>query len=190
MNVAELLRAARARTGITTRELARRTGLPQSSIVDYEKGAHSPTVKSFDRLAKGLNGPLVLVASPYLTAADAAAQVKAILERGGSHPDGPIWQLANDLASAEPCLRATLVFNPAPLTGDARRDAWIAGLVDYRLQEVGIKAPPWADEPARVAGQEWPVSGVAATADIVRADTPAPFARRQVLITADDLVSY
>ncbi len=190
MNVAELLRAARARAGITTRELARRTGLPQSSISELENGAHSPTVKTLDRLAKGLGSSVVFVASPYLTAADAAAEVKALLEQGGSHSDGPIWQLANDLGSTEPCLRATLALNPAPLTGDARRDAWIAGLVEYRLAEVGIKAPSWVDEPARVAGQEWPVSGVAAMADIVRADTPEPFARRQVLISADDLVSY
>jgi transcriptional regulator with XRE-family HTH domain len=190
VNVAELLRAARARTGITTRELARRTGLPQSSIVEYVGGAHSPTVRNLERLVKGLNEPFVLVASPYLTAADAAAQVKALLERGGAYPDGPIWQLANDLASAEPCLRATLVLNPAPLTGDSCRDAWIAGLVEYRLGQVGIPAPAWASEPSRVAPQEWPVSGVAATADIVRAETPEPFARRQVLISADDLVSY
>ncbi len=131
-------------------------------------------MRTLDKLAKGLAGPLVLVASPYLTAADAAVQVKAILERVGRCPDGPIWQLANDLASAEPCLRAALVLNPAPLTGDARRDAWIAGLVEYRLDQVGIKAPSWTDEPARVADQEWPVSGVVATADIVRAGTPDP----------------
>ena len=147
-------------------------------------------MKSLDRLVRGLNSPFVLVASPYLTAADAAAQVKVNLEQGDVHPDGPIWQLANDLASVEPVLRATLVLNPAPLTGDARRDAWIAGLVEYRLAQFGIPAPAWASEPTRVAGQEWPVSGVLATADIVRGETPEPFARRRVLITADDLVSY
>ncbi|HTW07327.1 MAG TPA: helix-turn-helix transcriptional regulator [Acidimicrobiales bacterium] len=190
VNVAELLRAARNRAGLTTRELARRTGVRQSQISNLENGAHSPTVTTLDKLAKGLNTPFVLVASPYLTAADTAAQVKALLQRGNVHPDGPIWQLANDLASAEPCLRATLALNPAPLTGDPRRDAWIAGLVEYRLAEVGIAAPAWAGEPARVANAYWPVSGARATADIIRAETPEPFARRRVLITADDLVSY
>lgn len=94
-------------------------------------------MRALDKLAKGLAGPLVLVASPYLTAADAAVQLKAILEGVGRCPDGPIWQLANDLASAEPCLRAALVLNPAPLTGDARRDAWTAGLVEYRWTRSG-----------------------------------------------------
>ena len=115
--------------------------------------------------------------------------MKANLEEG-SYPDAPIWQLADDLAAVEPVLRATLVVNPAPLTGDARRDGWIAALVEYRLTEVGIPAPAWALEPGRAAPQEWPVSGVAATADIVRGTTPEPFARRRVLISAEDLVSY
>lgn len=184
VNVAALLRAAREQVGLTTRELARRSGLPQSSISDLENGAHSPTVKTVDKLAKGLG-----VISPYLTAAEAAALVRARLERGDP-PDGPIWQLANDLAAAEPVLRAALALSPAPSTGDLRRDAWIAGLVEYRLDQVGVKAPPWVRDPSRVAPEEWPVSGVRATADIVRPDTPEPFARRHVLVTADDLVSY
>jgi transcriptional regulator with XRE-family HTH domain len=189
VNVADLLRSARNRAGLTTRDLERRSGVHQSQISNLENGVHSPTVKTLDKLAKGIGAPLVFVASPYLSAADAAAQVKVNLERG-IHPDGPIWQLANDLAAVEPVLRAALVLTAAPLPGDRRRDAWIAGLVEYRLAEVGIAAPTWANEPARVAGVEWPVSGVAATADIIRAKTPEAFARRQVLITAEDLTSY
>lgn len=124
-----------------------------------------------------------------LTAAEAGSLVRErILE--GAHPDAPIWQLADDLAGAGPALRAALCVTPPPLSGDRRRDAWIAGLVAYRLGQVGVQPPAWVEDEARTAEADWPVSGIDELADHIRDDTPEPFRRRHVLVTDEDLVSY
>lgn len=190
MTAAQLLRAAREAAGISQRQLARRSGVTQPVISSIEREEHDVNFVTLARLASGLSCQVTLLPSLSLTAAEAASLVATYLRHGEeAKADATIWQLANDLAVAEPVLRAALVVSPAPMTGDRCRDAWIAGLVEYRLTQVGIPAPSWVYEPSRVAEPEWPVSGEQATADIVRAGTPEQFLRRHVLITDDDLVS-
>jgi transcriptional regulator with XRE-family HTH domain len=190
MTSGRLLRAAREAAGISQHDLARRSGVPQPTISAIELGRHDANVATLSRLAASLESQVALIPSLSLTAATAATFVARYLGEGEvAKADLTIWQLANDLAAAGPALRCALAISPAPLTGDAGRDAWIAGLVEYRLGQVGVPSPSWVYERRRVADQEWPVSGVFASADVVRADTPEPFARRRVLITDDDLVS-
>ena len=48
--VADTLRAARARAGLSLRELALRAGTSHSALVAYEQGRKSPTVGTFLRI--------------------------------------------------------------------------------------------------------------------------------------------
>jgi len=48
-----------------------------------------------------------------LTAAEAAVMVSERIA-DGIYPDGPIWQLSNDLAVADAALRAKFGFKPGP----------------------------------------------------------------------------
>jgi transcriptional regulator with XRE-family HTH domain len=50
VNAARLLNMARRRAGLSQRELARKTGVPQSSISRIEGGLISPTVATLERL--------------------------------------------------------------------------------------------------------------------------------------------
>lgn len=50
MDAAALLREARAGAGLTQRELASRSGMPQPAIARIESGASSPRVATLDRL--------------------------------------------------------------------------------------------------------------------------------------------
>lgn len=45
---------ARKETGITQKELAERTGISQSDISKFERGNGNPSLKTLQRLAKGL----------------------------------------------------------------------------------------------------------------------------------------
>ena len=189
MTAAQLLRTARAGANITQSELARRSGVPQSSVSDIENGVHDPTVTTLSRLLRSARGQLVVLPTTKLTAAETAVLVRGRIFEG-TCPDAPIWQLADDLASSEPALRAALCVTPPPPTGDRRRDAWIAGLVAYRLGQVDIPAPSWVEDEARTAEADWPVSGIDELIAHIRDDTPEPFRSRHVLVTDEDLVSY
>jgi transcriptional regulator with XRE-family HTH domain len=187
---ARLLRSTREAVHVSQRELARRSGVPQPSIAAVETEDHDLTVESLGRLAASLGAQVALLPSLRLTAATTAVLVRDSLRKlNTGAADATVFQLANDLAAVEPALRSALVISPAPMTGDRRYDAWIAGLVEFRLAQVGVQAPAWAHEPARVSETEWAVGNVPGLAEIVRPETPEPFARRRVLISSDDLVS-
>lgn len=190
METSCLLSAAREGAGISQRELSRRSGIPQSRISFIEGGEHDALVSTLDRLASGFEAQVAIIPSRRLTAQTAAAVVKNSLKTGDvGRARSAVFQLADDLAAAPPALRAALVVSPAPRTGDRRYDAWIAGLVEFRLQEIGIPAPAWVEEDDRTAPQEWVVSGIEELRDLTRSDTPEPLFRRRVLIDSADLVS-
>lgn len=48
-----MLRTARGRAGLTQRELAARTGVPQETIARIERGRVDPRVRTLDRLLEG-----------------------------------------------------------------------------------------------------------------------------------------
>jgi transcriptional regulator with XRE-family HTH domain len=64
MDAARILNMARRRATLSQRELARRTGIPQSSISRIERGAVSPTVDTLERLLRGCGMELEPVDRP------------------------------------------------------------------------------------------------------------------------------
>lgn len=48
-----LVRLARSRAGLTQRQLAERTGVPQSVIARIESGSRQPTIPTLDRILAG-----------------------------------------------------------------------------------------------------------------------------------------
>jgi hypothetical protein len=138
----------------------------------------------------GLDSQLIALPSARLTAARAAVLAGRSLREGNiGKADIMVLQLGDDLATAEPALRAALVISPPPTTGDRRYDGWIAGLTEYRLAQVGIPAPAWVHEPSRAADEDWAVGDIPGLTEVIRAETPEPFSRRRILISAADLVS-
>ena len=59
-SVGDVVIAARAKTGMTQKELAQITGVDQSDISRIERGSANPTVETLEKLASGLGGELVI----------------------------------------------------------------------------------------------------------------------------------
>lgn len=59
-----LLKMARRRAGVTQRELARRSGVPQPTVSRIEAGRMSPTYELLDRLLRACGMELVTVDRP------------------------------------------------------------------------------------------------------------------------------
>lgn len=64
MTAARVLRYARRRAGMTQRDLARATGIPQPAIARIERGGVSPRLDTLDRLLAGTGN--MLECSPAL----------------------------------------------------------------------------------------------------------------------------
>jgi transcriptional regulator with XRE-family HTH domain len=61
MKAARLLRHARRRAGMTQRELAAATGVPQPAIARIERGAVTPGIDTLERLLAGVGATLEVV---------------------------------------------------------------------------------------------------------------------------------
>jgi transcriptional regulator with XRE-family HTH domain len=64
VKTSEILRQARQEAGIGVRELARRTGVAESRISDYEHGRHEPSAARLQQLLEGTGHELVAVRRP------------------------------------------------------------------------------------------------------------------------------
>jgi transcriptional regulator with XRE-family HTH domain len=185
-----LVRAVRSSLGLTQRKLAARAGVAQPSIAAFESERRDLTTSRLERIAHGLGYQVALLPAGYLTAIETAERVNETIEaQGAPRAEVHLLQLADDLAAAEPALRCALVATAPPLTRDRRFDAWLAGLVEYRLSQVGVPAPRWVNDPERSSPSEWVVGGLSGLADVVRDRTPEPLRRRGVLVSENDLVS-
>jgi transcriptional regulator with XRE-family HTH domain len=74
---ADLLRRARARAGLTQRELARRTGVAQPLISAYEKGRRQPGADMLLRLLRA-TGHEVALTSTVEASREAAAKLEQV----------------------------------------------------------------------------------------------------------------
>ena len=61
MDPGTILRQARARAGLSQRQLGRLTGVAESRISDYENGRHQPSAAMLQRLLAGSGPDLVAV---------------------------------------------------------------------------------------------------------------------------------
>ena len=96
MDVGQLLREARVRAGISQRQLAGLAATMHSAVCAYEKGATSPTVRTFNRLLAACCMQVEAVLAP-LAADDTDLRARALLEGATD----PTWQVHNIAASLD-----------------------------------------------------------------------------------------
>lgn len=65
-----MLRSLRQQAEVSQRELARRVGVAQARISEYERGHRSPSVDRLDRIVRTLGGVLHVRAESGLSAED------------------------------------------------------------------------------------------------------------------------
>lgn len=80
MDVADLIRTARERAGLSQRELARRAGTSAAAVCLYETGQRSPGVDTLRRLVAATGATLELAVRPLGEAVDVAANARALEE--------------------------------------------------------------------------------------------------------------
>jgi len=80
VEVAELVREARRRSGLTIRQLARRAGTSHSAIAAYESGAKSPNTTTLARIAEACGFSLRCELSPVAPFEDRPARGRELVE--------------------------------------------------------------------------------------------------------------
>ena len=132
--------------GVSLTELARRSGIARSNLSAIEHARRDPTASTVDRIARNLDSRILVVPDDGRASAANIAEEIVRFERDGDWRGSyrAFLQLANSLTAASSWERILLAAEP-PLPVDPEWDAAIAGLVEWKLDEAGIPAPPWAD---------------------------------------------
>lgn len=186
---AGLLQRSRIGASLTQAALGTLARIPQSSIARAESGDQGLTVATLDRLVRAAGFRLTVIPTRGVTAADAA---ESVVEYLATHnEDGPyrsVIQLADDLAREHGAERVALTVTPPQPTGDIRYDAFIAGVVETRLDEERLPHPVWLATAARL-NPPWFVDPWSTGDPPTIEATPDPLRERGVIIDAAELVS-
>ena len=194
MDVSNLIRLARERSGLTQVLLAERASTSQPTLAAYESGSATPRLETLDRILTATGHELTLAIEPIVRRgaepiADITPDLPAILEVEG----GPgVWRRLLDFVddfrwSPLPGKRSLTDAAPA-LTGVSLVDAIAAGIVDVLCSEELLAPPAWTQEEARTTTPWWFVAGMPAFEAMALRDTPVALARHGVFINEGDLV--
>lgn len=186
---ARLLRHARYSTPLTQSALAARVGFRQSNVARVESEGRDVNVETLDRLLRAAGFRLAALPTQSTTVAEAADATARCL--GANNEDGAyraVIQLVDDLAREHGAERVALTVAPPPPTGDERFDAFIAGVVDFRLAAEHLPRPKWLTDGPRLDSlwfvDRWSVGNVT----VIEA-TPPELRSRGVIIDAVELAS-
>lgn len=151
MSARSLLIQARSTGRLTQAALASAAGAPQPSVARVERGRRDLQVGTLERLVHAAGCQLAILPSIRTTAAATSVAVRDALD---GHDDEAAYraviQLADDLAAEGGAERVALCVTPPPATGDQRYDAFIAGVVEHRLDEDALPQPRWVREAVRL----------------------------------------
>lgn len=186
---ARLLQQCRRGRALSQTTLGARAGVPQASIARTEGGGRDVTVGTLDRLVRAAGYRLTVIPTRSATVADAADLIAAgLATRNDDVPFRAVIQLADDLAREHGAERVVLTVTPPRATGDVRFDAFLAGVVELRLDEERLPHPKWLTTAPRLV-EPWFVADWLEGDHVTVNATPTQLRARGVIIDAAELVS-
>ncbi len=152
-----LLSQARRGQRLTQGQLAQKARAAQSWIARSESGESDLLVSSLARLVHAAGYQLAVLPSRRETASSAAEHVRDAL-RHNRHEAAyrAVIQLADGLQAEDGATRVALCVAPPAETGDLRYDAFIAGVVEFRLEQDDLPKPEWLARAPRLC-EPWSV---------------------------------
>ena len=190
MTAGALLREARLNHGLSQRTLTARSGAVQPTIAALESGRHDPGVATLERFLAASGARLGVLPTRVRPVADAADAIRRLVaEHQLDEGFRELIQVADDLAAEDGAVRVALAVTPPQPVGDRRFDAFLAAVVEHRLEEEDLVLPEWTAEPQRVCEEPWFVSDLPEYVDRARRESPPAFARRGVFLVPDELAS-
>ncbi|MGH8892159.1 MAG: helix-turn-helix domain-containing protein [Actinomycetes bacterium] len=196
---AALLRDARARAGLSTRELARLAGVSASTVSRIESGATDPTVGTLRRLVTAAGFDLGLSTRPISASGTAASSIRSaqppaladLYDAWSSSPTGPRpdWTRVRILLEhldRHPEQVAAAIKAPPRRTRSAMMNALLAGIADKLADDAGLPNPSWT-QAAGALRRCWYSPGTPRMRAASREHAPEQLLRRNLAIHEDSL---
>jgi hypothetical protein len=88
---------------------------------------------------------------------------------------------------SNPNRRQTMIEPEPPLTGDDRRDAYMAAAAEHLARRWGLRIPDWTDNSARSLHEPWFTTDIEALKPLLLAQSPLAFRKRMIFVEHEPL---
>ena len=187
---ADLLIAARRKSGLTQAQMARIAKTTQSAIAAYEAGRREPTVPVLQRMLEATGHNLVIAFEAdenVYRIADLAHDIRRTPAKNSQRRLRLVFEFLRDVSESQ---QLSLRFAVEPeATGDRRFDALLAAITEDSCVHGGVAPPSWVFAKQRFLNEAWWVSDLKSARAQALVNTPASFRRRGVMIDRHDLVA-
>jgi transcriptional regulator with XRE-family HTH domain len=188
LDLARLLREARAAAGLSMRGLAARAGTSASTVARIEAGTMDPTVGMFRRLLLAAGHEVEFLLRP----AEARPQLADLSDawRRGSTGERPDWTRLRaflDHLALRPENAAESIRRAPARSGSAMLDALLAAIADKIADDHGLPRPRWTSAAHRQLPDLWESPGTPAMRAKARQSTPHQLREHGIAISADSL---
>lgn len=187
---ATLIRASRLVSGLTQEEVAERSGILQPNVARAESSDRASSIETCERLLHAAGFRLAVLPGRGTDVFSIGIALRDAVEADkGDRAYRLVIQLADDLERLHGAERVAATVAPPAPSGDARYDAFVAGIVEARLDAEQLPHPLWLAGAPRLSSP-WYVDGWSAvTGRKIEDATPPALRRRGVFIDAAELDS-
>ena len=186
MDAATIVSEARRTAGLSRAELARRAGVPRSTVTRTEDGVVDPTFGMLQRILGAAHAELDVAARPL-----PALSLARLAEAWSDTPWGEAidWTslraALDELAMHPDQLRAAIATPPAR-SGNARLDALLAAIAEKLADDAGLPRPAWCRSVPALA-EPWQPPGTPRIVARTVAGAPEQFRRRNIFLGETEL---
>jgi transcriptional regulator with XRE-family HTH domain len=186
MNAATIVQEARRTAGLSRAELARRAGVPRSTVTRTEDGLVDPTFGMLQRILGAAQADLDATSRP-LPARSLARLVEARSDTPwGEAIDWTALRAALDELTMHPDEVESAIATPPARSGNARLDALLAGIAEKLADDAGLPRPSWCRAVPALA-EPWQAPGTPRMVARAAASAPDQFRHRNILLSESEL---
>lgn len=186
MTAADLLAEVRARSGLSRSALARRAGVPTSTVSRIESGKVDVTITMLERLVGASGRRLVLRADDEPRVALAGLANAWAPASWGEELDWTRLRATVDYLVEHPDELGAGISDPPPRSGSGRLDNLLAAIAEKLADDAGLLRPRWCAA-VHTLDEPWRSSGTPRMTASASASAPEQFRRRGIFLSGGEL---
>lgn len=186
VTAAELLHESRTRSGLSRTALARRAGVPTSTVSRIESGQVDATITMLERLLTASGRRLVLRSERVKRVALASLSDAWSPTSWGDDIDWTRLRATVDYLLEHPDQLEAGIADPPPRSGSARLDNILAAIAEKLADDTGAARPRWCAT-VHVLDEPWHSSGTPGMAAAAEAAAPEQLRSRGILLSGGEL---
>ncbi len=183
---ASLVTEARTAANLSRKQLAKRAGVPTSTVSRVEEGTTDPTMGMLDRLLAAAGRSLEIDAAPPPAVSLARLTDAWHSSAGGDEPDWTRFRALVDHLRLHPYDVPAAIDIAPPPSGSDRIDNLLAGVAEKLADDRRIDRPRWT-ETVTPLSEPWESSGTPRMRVSEAAEAPKQFAKRGIHLAADNI---